>query len=411
MSRINEVSKQEANPRSKSGARWTGIVLLTLSVSAPACSSDPAASSSATGGAGSSPITAGSTSTAGTSASVAGAANPSSAGSGGAPSAAGSVGTSGASSGGANTAGANTAGANTAGANTAGASTGGAHTGGAGGGAAGNGSAGAPSVTCPTPALQAGNSDKTLMVGGSSRSYTLHVPSTYNGSKPVPLVLDFHGLGGNGKGESTSSPYPAQTDADGVIMAFPTGLSGPGGNAWNVGPCCVKNTDDVAFAKALVSEIEKTACIDTKRVYAVGFSMGGGMSHYLACHAADVFAAVAPAAFDLLKENVDDCKPPRPISEITFRSTGDNVVAYAGGASMAVQGMPITFLGAKGTFQKWAEINQCTGPASAEDANGCATYAGCPTGIEVTLCTKQGGTHEPGNAKVGWPALKKHTLP
>jgi len=261
------------------------------------------------------------------------------------------------------------------------------------------------------PALKPGNTDKTLMIGGSSRSYTLHVPTAYDGSKAVPLVLDFHGLGGNGKSESTSFPYPAQTDADGVIMAFPTGLAGPGGNAWNVGPCCVKNTDDVAFAKALVTEIEKTACIDTKRVYAVGFSMGGGMSHYLACHAAEVFAAVAPAAFDLLQENIADCKPPRPISEITFRSTGDNVVPYSGGDSMAVQGMPITFLGAKGTFQKWAQINQCTGAASAEDTNGCATYAGCPAGVEVTLCTKQGGTHEAGNAKVGWPALKKHTLP
>jgi len=250
-----------------------------------------------------------------------------------------------------------------------------------------------------------------LSIGGSNRAYTLHVPSGYDGTKAVPLIIDFHGLSGNGKGESTSSPYPAQADADGVIMAFPSGLSGPGGTAWNVGPCCVKNTDDVAFAKALVSEIEKSACIDTKRVYAVGFSMGGGMSHYLACHAADTFAAVAPAAFDLLQENIDDCKPTRPISVISFRSTGDNVVDYDGGYSMAVQGMPINFLGAKATFQKWAEINQCTGAASAEDSNGCATYAGCPGGVEVTLCTKQGGTHEPGNAKVGWPSLKKHVLP
>src|SRR6478609_1201548 len=280
-----------------------------------------------------------------------------------------------------------------------------------GSGGSGGGSGGSAAVTCPTTALAPGNTDRMLSFGGSNRAYTLHVPSGYDGSKAVPLVIDFHGLSGNGKGESSSSPYPAQTDADGVIMAFPSGLSGPGGTAWNVGPCCVKNTDDVAFAKALVAEVEKSACIDTKRVYAVGFSMGGGMSHYLACHAADTFAAVAPAAFDLLQENIDDCKPTRPISVISFRSTGDNVVDYDGGYSMAVQGMPINFLGAKATFQKWAEINQCTGAASAEDSNGCATYAGCPGGVEVTLCTKQGGTHEPGNAKVGWPSLKKHVLP
>jgi polyhydroxybutyrate depolymerase len=259
--------------------------------------------------------------------------------------------------------------------------------------------------------LKSGDSNQTLMMGSTSRSYTLHVPSGYDGKKPVPLVIDFHGLTGNGSGERSSSPYPAQTDPDGVVMAFPTGLAGPSGNAWNVGPCCVKDVDDVAFAKALVKQIEQTACIDPKRVYAVGFSMGGGMSHYLACHAADVFAAVAPAAFDLLQENVGDCKPARPISVISFRSTGDNVVSYTGGASMAVQGMPVTFLGAKNTFAKWAELNQCTGAASAEDAKGCAKYSGCAGGVDVVLCTKQGGTHEAGNASVGWPLLKAHTLP
>ena len=250
-----------------------------------------------------------------------------------------------------------------------------------------------------------------MTVGSTSRTYVLHVPSKYDGSKAVPLVVDFHPLSGSGPSERSGSPYPAQTDSEGVIMAFPTGKSGPSGGAWNVGPCCVKDVDDVAFAKALVAQVKQKACIDPKRVYAVGFSMGGGMSHYLACHAADVFAAVAPAAFDLLKENVDACKPARPISVVSFRSTGDNVVKYAGEYSSVVTGMPITFLGAKATFEKWGQINQCTGAASAEDSNGCAKYSGCAGGVDVVLCTKQGGSHDQGNAKVGWPILKQHVLP
>jgi len=237
------------------------------------------------------------------------------------------------------------------------------------------------------------------------------VPSTYDGKKAVPLVVDFHPLGGSGPNEQTGSPYPAQTDPDGVIMAFPSGESGPSGGAWNVGPCCVKNVDDVAFARALVTQVESAACIDPKRVYGVGFSMGGGMSHYVACHAADVFAAVSPAAFDLAQENVGDCKPPRPISVVSFRGTSDPIVPYGGGASSVVQGMPITFLGAKATFAKWAELNQCSGAASAEDSNGCASYSGCQGGVDVVLCTKQGGGHEAGNAKVAWPILMKHVLP
>jgi polyhydroxybutyrate depolymerase len=283
---------------------------------------------------------------------------------------------------------------------TGGAGTGGSDTGGGGG-----------SVTCPTPALRAGDTNETVQVGSQSRSYVLHVPAAYDGSKPVPLVVDFHPLGGSGPSERSGSPYPAQTDPEGVIMAFPSGMRGPSGGAWNVGPCCVANTDDVAFAKAMVAKIQQTACIDPKRIYAVGFSMGGGMSHYLACHAADVFAAVAPAAFDLLKENIDDCKPSRPITVVSFRGTSDPIVPYAGGYSAVVSGMPITFLGAKTTFEKWAEINQCTGSPSAEDGQGCSTYSNCQDGVEVALCTKQGGGHEAGNAAVGWPVLKRHTMP
>jgi polyhydroxybutyrate depolymerase len=228
--------------------------------------------------------------------------------------------------------------------------------------------------------------------------------------KPAPLVVDFHPLGGTGMQERQSSPYPAQTDADGVVMAFPTGLAGPSGGAWNVGPCCVADVDDVAFARALVADVQSSACIDPERVYAVGFSMGGGMAHYLACQAADVFAAVAPAAFDLLKENVDKCKPPRPISVVSFRGSSDPIVPYAGGASAVVSGMPITFLGAEGTFQSWAKTNGCPGAASAPDANNCKAYSGCNGGVDVVLCTKQGGSHEAGNAKIAWPILKKHTL-
>src|SRR5256885_1088070 len=111
----------------------------------------------------------------------------------------------------------------------------------------------------PPPVRKAGASTKPARGVPTSRTYVLHVPARYDGSKPVPLVVDFHPLGGSGPSERSGSPYPAQTDADGVIMAFPSGLSGPSGGAWNVGPCCVTNVDDVAFARALVADVEKVA--------------------------------------------------------------------------------------------------------------------------------------------------------
>jgi len=268
----------------------------------------------------------------------------------------------------------------------------------------------ASAPACPSAILPPGDTTETIQVGSASRSYVLHIPAKYDGTKPVPLILDFHAQAGSGASELSGSPYPAQTDSEGVVMAFPTGLKGPGGTAWNVGPCCVANADDVGFARSLVAKVKTTACIDPKRVYAVGLATGAGLANTLACQAADVFAAIAPAAFDLLEETVADCKPSRPVTVISFRGTADLLVPYAGGSSSVVPTMPITFLGAQATFKKWAEIDQCTDVASAEDSNGCVAHSACQGGVEVILCTKQGGGLEAGNASVAWPVLKRHTL-
>jgi polyhydroxybutyrate depolymerase len=277
---------------------------------------------------------------------------------------------------------------------------------------AGDGSADrATPVTCPSSPLAAGDSMLTVQVNGVGRAYLLHVPKAYDGRKPVPLLVDFHAIGGSGEQQRTASPYPAETDGEGVVMAFPTGVAGPLGNAWNIGPCCVANVDDVAFARALVTAISAVACVDPKRVYATGASMGGGMAYYVACHAADAFAGVAPSAFDLLQENVGSCQPARPITVISFRGSADTLVPFDGGSSTVVPGMPVTFLGAQATFRKWADLDHCSGTPSAPDSNGCSTYSSCAGGVEVVLCVKTGGGQAQGDASIAWPLLERHPLP
>lgn len=270
---------------------------------------------------------------------------------------------------------------------------------------------GAGAAACPSVASKPGDASHSLVVGSTTRSYLLHLPSEYKGEKPAPLVIDFHGIGASAAEERTDSPYPELLDPEGVVMAFPEGLKGPAGTAWNVGPCCVADVDDVGFARAIVEDVRKRACIDARRVYAVGVLTGGGMAHYVACRAADVFAAVAPAAFDLLAENADDCSPSRAISVVSFRGTADTRVPYEGGASSVVPGMPVTFLGARATLDRWAQIDGCSGAASAEDGQGCMRYSTCRDGAEVVLCTTEGGREEPGKPSIAWPILKRHALP
>jgi polyhydroxybutyrate depolymerase len=265
-------------------------------------------------------------------------------------------------------------------------------------------------IACPETVLAPGEKTTTLQLGGMARTFILHVPSSYTGKAAVPLVLDWHGLGSSGSGQKGVSGYGALSDEEGFIVAWPNGLE----NAWNIGPCCTtsRSVDDLGFARAIVAEIQGRACVDPKRIYSDGYSMGGGMSHYLACNAADVFAAVAPSAFDLLVAEEEPCKPARPISVISFRGTSDPIVPYAGGASSPPNGLNVTihFQGAENTFKTWSELNGCTGTPM-DGAGGCKTYAQCKEGTEVTLCIKQGGSHDPGDAKQGWEFMKKHPMP
>ena len=217
-------------------------------------------------------------------------------------------------------------------------------------------------------------------------------------------MIDFHGLGGSGSQQQSSSGYQRIADQEGFLILFPNGID----NAWNIGPCCTnsRTVDDLGFAKGMVTATEAQACIDAKRVYATGFSMGGGMSHYLACNAADVFAAVAPAAFDLLVPEEEPCAPSRPISVLAFRGTADTTVPYAGGKGSSGR---VTFLGAQASFQRWAGLDGCMTPTTV--AGECTTYKTCSAGVEVGLCVKQGGGHATGDASVGWAFLSRFSLP
>jgi polyhydroxybutyrate depolymerase len=284
--------------------------------------------------------------------------------------------------------------------------------GGESGAAATGGSGGAATVQCSSAtALAAGETTQTIQVGGVSRSYILHVPAKYTGGTPVPLVVDFHPNLETAQFERLNSGYATLSDQNGFIIAFPQGID----NSWNVGVCCTtsRTVDDLGFAKALVAEVESKGCIDTKRVYATGYSMGGGMSLYLACNAADVFATVTSAAYDLYTDAQEPCHPSRPITVMTFRGTADPIETYGGGDSSPPNGLPVIIdrLGAVGTFQKWAMLDACTDTTPQMGASGCQTYSHCSAGVEVTLCTTQGGGHVTGDPNAGWAMMQQHPMP
>ena len=71
--------------------------------------------------------------------------------------------------------------------------------------------------------LQAG----TLTSGGVDYGYQWTVPSSYTG-EPIPVVLDFHGIGSNGAQQAVFSGWAAAAEANGFLAIQPTGTMVPG---------------------------------------------------------------------------------------------------------------------------------------------------------------------------------------
>lgn len=260
--------------------------------------------------------------------------------------------------------------------------------------------------SCPaTTELQPGDTTRTLLIGGIERSFLVHAPPGYDGTARVPVVFDFHGLGGNSNQQKNLSRWDDVADANGFISVYPQGID----NAWNAGLCCSEGSDDVAFVRAIIEDLTASACIDTKRVFSSGCSNGGGMSYKLACEASDVIAAVAPVDFDCVDgSGCSDCAPQRPITVVQFRGTNDQLVPYEGNGP---------FAGAQQNLATWGEINECTGDAATAAQNdACEAFPMCGSGAQTVLCTVQGGTHcgSYGSfmiAEVAWGILQNQQLP
>ncbi len=241
------------------------------------------------------------------------------------------------------------------------------------------------------------DAELSLSVGGQERTYLLHVPASYNGFEAVPLVLDFHGGGGNGASQMRTSGFDVLSDEKGFIVAYPngSGLLGEKLLTWNGGTCCgyslKQQIDDVGFIRALVTSLESTYQIDPKRIYATGLSNGAIFSYRLACDASDLFAAIAPVSGT---QNMPSCTPAQPVSVIAFHGTADEHVPYNGG--QGDQSLTDTnFASVKDSIDFWVGFDGCSTTPKTESFSDIQhdTYSGCKSGSAVELYTIVGGKH------------------
>lgn len=244
------------------------------------------------------------------------------------------------------------------------------------------------------------------------RKVLVHLPAGYDSAHPAPLVLAFHGGGGDAAFMADDTRYGLQRQADqgGFIVAFPNGASRlPGGRlaTWNAGACCGhardQASDDVGFARAVVGAIEARYAVDARRVFATGMSNGGMLAHRLACEAADVFRAVASVAGT---DATTQCSPSRPVSVLHIHAHDDDHVLFDGGAGPGAFRDPRTvmqFVSVPETIARWAQRDQCgASPQRVLQVPGayCDAYRSCAGGAQVQLCVTETGGHS-------WPGADR----
>lgn len=264
-------------------------------------------------------------------------------------------------------------------------------------------------VSCRREAggMTEGETLHTLAHNGAERSYILHTPPGLDSSVPAPLVFMLHGGGGNAENAVRMSEMDAVAEEHGFLVVYPNGSGRFEDNlfTWNAGSCCgfaqENNADDVGFIRAIAEDLQNSAAIDPKRIYAAGMSNGAMLSYRLACEASDLFAAVAPVAGTL---NFSPCQPSQPVAVIHFHGAADEHVPFDGGRG-AESASGADFVSVQDSLDFRIAFNGCDSQPqtnSFEDVQH-QVWGGCADSSSVELYTIIGGKHAwPGSPRPGW---------
>ncbi len=236
---------------------------------------------------------------------------------------------------------------------------------------------------------------ETLQHDGIEREFLIAVPTYYDGSEAMPIVLNYHGYGSNTTQQLLYADFRGIAEREGFILVLPAGTELNGQAHWNVGGWTNDSqVDDIGFTEAMLDFLIENYNIDENRIYSTGMSNGGFMSYLLACQLSHRIAAIASVTGSMTPETFNDCNPSREMPIMQIHGTSDQTVPYDG----AIFTLPIDEV-----MDYWININNCNSSPSFIDipdtdmSDGCTAthiiYTDCDNGINNELFKITNGTH------------------
>ena len=245
------------------------------------------------------------------------------------------------------------------------------------------------------------------MAASPDRPYDVFVPSSGDGSAPLPLVMLLHGYGATGVVQDEYFGLQQLAEERGFLYVHPEGTTDSTDRQfWNATDACCDDfgsgIDDSAYLLDVITQIEAEYKVDANRIFVVGHSNGGYMSYRMACDHADVIAAIVSLAGATFADP-SRCAPTAPVSVLEIHGTADPVVGFEGGTREGQAPFPSV----KTTVTTWAGYDGCGAepvPSATtldlvSDLDGEETtvqsFPDCPPGVGVELWTMNGGEHVP----------------
>jgi polyhydroxybutyrate depolymerase len=200
-----------------------------------------------------------------------------------------------------------------------------------------------------------------MMVGGATRKYAIRFPNEYDPKKPYPLVMLFHGCGGI----DNNVPIEKESQNDAVLVKGAAMES-----CWDT----ALDSPDLAFFDELLTLVEDRACIDSSRVFGVGYSSGSWLLNVLGCVRAGVVRAQGNVSGGL--PFVQNCEG--NIAGIFLHDKDDKSNGIQGGINAR---------------DRLLTVNGCGMDTVPLDPAPCVQYEGCQAGYPVAWCQTSGKDH------------------
>lgn len=158
-----------------------------------------------------------------------------------------------------------------------------------------------------------------------SGEYRIRMPAERMEDAPLGAVMYFHGWKGTAERVMRNAALAQVADDLGVALIAPHGAGG----TWSYPGSPGQHRDEFRYVEEVLDDAVARFGVDSERVLAAGFSMGGSMVWNLACHMGERFAGFAPIAGAFWEPLPARCPSGMPIMQ-HVHGMGDRVVPYEG---------------------------------------------------------------------------------